>query len=86
MFARWAREEMEIDTGSLPTYTHVFEDGRTPVQAKAYPNEWLPHFRQHFTEVWLPNRAMDYFKERDPEALAYLPKLLPPPDQDGEYW
>jgi hypothetical protein len=79
MFARWLREEHGVNTADMPTYVHRFEDGRAPVQAKAYPNEWLPAFRQHFHTVWLPLRAADYFSTRDTAALAHLPKLLPPP-------
>lgn len=82
MFARWVSDKYGVDTKSLPTYLHTFEDGRPPVRPKAYPNEWLAEFRRHFTEVWLPERAQDYFQERDPAALAYLPKLLPKPSND----
>lgn len=35
--------------------------------------------REHFETVWLPQKARQYFTERDPKALAYLPKLLPAP-------
>jgi hypothetical protein len=76
MFARFLREEHGIDTALLPTYIHYFEDGRKPVQAKAYPERLLPHFRAHFRDVWLPQRAPEYFAERDTLALQYLPKLL----------
>ena len=79
MFARWLRDEKGIDTKSLPTYRHVFEDGRYPVQAKAYPNSLLAEFRKHFQEVWLPNRATDYFQEKDTAALPYMQRLLPAP-------
>lgn len=79
MFARWLREEHGVDTAAMPTYLHEFEDGRAAVPAKAYPNEWLAEFRRHFEEVWLPERAADYFKEKDPKALPHLPKFLPPP-------
>jgi hypothetical protein len=37
MFARWLRDEHGVDTDSMPTYWHVFEDGRPAVQARAYP-------------------------------------------------
>lgn len=79
MFAKYLRDELGADTDAVPTYTHVFEDGRPPVQAKAYPNQFLPVFREHFTEVWLPARAEAYFAERDPKALGYLNKALPAP-------
>jgi hypothetical protein len=82
MFAKWLRETKGVDTDALPTYTHVFEDGRPSVQAKAYPNEWLADFRRHFLEVWMPQRALDYFRERDATALEYLPRLLPAPERE----
>jgi hypothetical protein len=77
MFCKWLRDKCDIDTDMLPTYTHVYEDGRR-VEAKAYPEKLLATFRQHFREEWLPVRAVPYFKERDPLALPFLPKLLPP--------
>jgi hypothetical protein len=76
MFARFLREQHGVDTNQMPTYLHVFEDQRQPVMAKAYPEHLLPNFRAHFRDVWLPQRAADYFAERDVAALAYLPKLL----------
>jgi len=75
MFAKWLRDEKKVDTKSLPTYKHVYADGRM-VDARLYPNEWLADFRKHFHEVWLPQRARKYFEEKDPKALEYLPKLL----------
>jgi len=76
MFCKWLREEKDIDTDSLPTYRHEFADGRI-VYPKLYPNEVLADFRNHFHKVWLPTKAEKYFKERDPKAIEYLPKLLP---------
>jgi hypothetical protein len=49
------------------------------VHAKLYPIELLADFRRHLHEVWIPQRAVDYFRDRDANALPYLPKLLPPP-------
>lgn len=65
-----------IDTRALPRYWHVFEDGRQPVEAIAWPEELLADFRRHFREEWLPKRAALYFAGRDPIALQHLPKLL----------
>ena len=79
MFCRFLREEHDINTDALPTYLHEFEDGRSPVSAKAYPDSLLASFRKHFREVWLPQKAKEYFAKRDPRALQYLPKLLPKP-------
>ncbi len=77
MFCAWLRSE-GVDTDALPTYTHIFEDGRR-VAAKAYPEELLAKWRKHFREVWLPRKAVEYFGARDRAALEYLPKLLPKP-------
>jgi len=41
-----------------------------------YPIELIEEFRVHFNEVWMPQRAPDYFKGKGPKALPYLPKLL----------
>ena len=79
MFASWLRQEYGIEAADLPSYRHVFEDGRRAVFARAYPEQLLGDFRRHVREVWMPTRSISYFKERDPGALAYLPRLLPPP-------
>ncbi|WP_267378078.1 MULTISPECIES: KilA-N domain-containing protein [unclassified Sphingomonas] len=76
MFAKFLRDEHGIDTDAMPTYIHTFEDKRQPVRAKAYPEKMIHHFRAHFRNVWLPQRAADYFADRDGAALAYLPRLL----------
>lgn len=76
MFAKFLRDKHGVDTDRMPTYLHRFEDNRRPVWAKAYPDYLLPHFRDHFHRVWLPERAAAYFAERDTVALSYLPRLL----------
>lgn len=83
MFCKFLRDAHGVDTKTLPTYTHVFEDRRAPVQAKAYPEELLVPFRRYVREVWMPQRATAYFQERDPKALKYLPKLLPAPKKQA---
>lgn len=75
MFCKWLRDVHGIDTDALPTYLQVFEDGRR-VWPRAYPEELLAAFRRHFREEWLPNRAIEYFRGRDSEALQFLPKLI----------
>jgi prophage antirepressor-like protein len=57
-------------------YPHSFPDGRPDVDAKMYPVEALPLFRKFVIEVWIPQNATTYFRQRDPLALDYLPKLL----------
>lgn len=58
------------------TYNHSFPDKREDVEARMYPLEALPTFRKFIYDVWFPQYAQKYFKERDPLALDYLPKLL----------
>lgn len=88
LFCKFLREELGVDTDSLPVYEHAYPDGRC-YEAKLYPVEHLPAFRRFIADKWMPERAAKYFQERDPAALPYLdrillaapkvaPKLLPP--------
>lgn len=82
MFAKWVREEMRLEPNDFPTYTHTYPDGRSIPRVKLYPNYLIGSFRDHFHNIWLPQRAAKYFKERDQNALPYLQKMvaqLPPP-------
>lgn len=79
MFCKWLRDKHDVDTDSLPTYLHAYEDGRR-IQAKAYPESLLAAFRKHFREEWFPLHAESYFRKRDANALKYLPRLLAKPD------
>lgn len=74
MFAKWLREQ-GVDTSKMPTYKHRYADGRV-CDAKMYPIGYLHAFRIHFNEVWLPTKAHQYFKERDPVALPHLDQIL----------
>ena len=76
MFANYMRDELAVRTDLMPTYQHEFEDGRKPAPARAYPNQFVHMFRDHFVETWLPKRALAYFKERDPTAIPYLKTVL----------
>ena len=80
MFSRFLRGK-GIETEQFPTYEHEFIDARRPtVKARLYPIEHLADFRKYFHEVWLPERAEDYFAKKFPNALPYLPAIqqLPP--------
>lgn len=78
MFSEWLRGE-GIEPSKFPTYKHRYLDGRV-VDARLYPNEYLPLFRAHFHSIWMPKKCEEYFKQRDAKALKYLPKLLKGPD------
>lgn len=75
MFCQHARTKLGIDTDALPTYQHEYPDGRV-FPAKLYPVAVLGEFRTFIAEVWLPGRAAEYFRSRDPAALPYLDKVL----------
>lgn len=75
MFAKWLRDEKGIDTATMPTYKHVYADGRV-VDAKLYPISMLADFRDHFYNHWMPKRCIDYFQDRDKGALPHLAKML----------
>ncbi len=78
MFCKWLRDIKQIDTDKLSTYRHIYADGRI-VNAKLYPLAVLEDFRQHFFNVWLPEKAAAYFQTKDPKALPHLSKLVPLP-------
>jgi hypothetical protein len=69
------RDQLGVDTETLPVYQHKFPDGRI-VEAKLYLNEYLAVFRRIVQQEWLPKKAARYFAERDPSALPYLDKVI----------
>ena len=65
-----------IDPDEFPSYEHEFIDSsRLTVYARLYPIEHLPAFRRYLYGVWLPDRASNYFEERFPQAVPYLPAI-----------
>lgn len=82
MFSDWLRDAHEVDPKTFPNYPQEYEDGRK-VLARAYPDAWLPEFRRHLYDVWIPTRMTAYFYARDQKALPYLQKLLPAPKKNA---
>lgn len=77
MFCAWLRKNRGIEPNDFPTYKHEYIDGRV-VDAKLYPIELYADFRRHFHEIWLPQKAPEYFQQRDRTALEYLEVLMLP--------
>ncbi len=76
MFSDWLRVR-GINPNDFSYYDHEFADASRPtVRARLYPIDLLPDFRRYFNEVWLPERALDYFSTRVPKALPPLRRLL----------
>lgn len=76
MFSDYLKKIDSEFNGTHKYYNHSFPDGREDVEARMYPIDAIPTFRRFIYEKWIPDNAQKYFKERDPLALDYLPKLL----------
>lgn len=77
MFAKWLRDLHPDKADNFVTYVHVYLDGREIPDARAYPMEMYPRYRDFWETVWLPKQSPIYLKARDPVAAALLPAILP---------
>ncbi|WP_051563864.1 BRO-N domain-containing protein [Enterovibrio calviensis] len=75
LFTSYLKEHYPEHVDNYKMYSHLFGNDHCR-DAKEYPNEMLPIFIKFVDHVWVPNKAVEYFKEKDPVALEYLPKLL----------
>lgn len=76
IFCNWLRDVKNIDPSQFPTYEHEYGDGRKIPGVRLYPDSLLPEFRAHFNNVWLLERATEYFKKKDTNALPFLAKMM----------
>ena len=74
MFAKFIRD-LGIDTDSLPTYKHRYEDGRV-VNAKFYPMKYISIFKEHFLRVWMKEKSEKYFEKRGINIGDFLVKII----------
>lgn len=74
-FASFLKDNNSEFHNTHKKYTHTFPNGKE-VQANMYHIDALPMFIRYINEKWIPENAQNYFRERDPIALDYLPKLL----------
>jgi prophage antirepressor-like protein len=75
-FAKWLDKNHPRVCGNHKEYTHTTPEWEGP--ARQYPNSMLALFREYVETVWWPECFEEYVKTRDPKALPYLQKLLPP--------
>jgi prophage antirepressor-like protein len=75
LFAAWLRDKHPERAEAYKTYLHTTPE--TEIEARQYPDILLPMFRRFVDTVWIPAHSQEYFRTRDPEALLYLPHLLP---------
>jgi len=74
-FARWLDKYHPESADNFTLYPHTITD-KMDVDARQYPRSMKPLFEEFVEDYWLPNNAERYFKDRDANALQYLPKLL----------
>ncbi|MGV8139475.1 MAG: Bro-N domain-containing protein [Mangrovibacterium sp.] len=75
LFANYLRKNHPELADEYKMYNHKFQSG-LEVEARQYRNELLPIFIKFIDDNWIMDNAQSYFRERDPLALDYLPKLL----------
>lgn len=75
-FAKWLEMNHPTVCTNYKTYTHITPEWQG--EARQYPNSMLGIFREYVETVWWPECFEDYIKSRDPKALPYLQRLLPP--------
>ena len=74
-FADWLRQFHETRARDHAFYMHKAAEGE--FEAREYPRAMLPLYIEYVDDVWIPRHSEEYFRTRDPKALAYLPMLLP---------
>lgn len=75
LFSKYLQDNYPNLEDHFKMYKHKFTNG-FEFDARQYKNDLLPIFIKFIDEVWMPQKAASYFKDRDPLALDYLPKLL----------
>lgn len=74
-FAKFLKKNNSEFFDNHKIYKHSFPDGRE-AESYMYHIDALPMFIKYINEDWIPNKAEEYFKKRDPLALDFLPKLI----------
>jgi prophage antirepressor-like protein len=75
LFANFLRNSHPELANNFKMYPHHFPSGLI-VEARQYKNELLPIFIKFVDDVWIMEKAHNYFKDRDKLALNFLPKLI----------
>lgn len=77
LFSSWLKKYHPLSVPRRKNYLHLLPNGQE-VEAYQYPMDMLPMFIEFVETVWLPDHAPKYLSSRDPAALPYIPKILPP--------
>lgn len=76
LFSAWLKKNHPEKSDDHKPYDHLLPNGLI-VPARQYKLDLLHLYIDYVENVWMPERAPNYFEERAPIALDYLPKLLP---------
>ena len=76
MFSKFLRNK-GIVPDDFPTYEHEFVNQNRPaVYARLYPIKYLEEFRKYFYYTWMPTKSLEYFRQRAPEVLPVVERIL----------
>lgn len=76
LFPKWLETKAPDKVEKYKTYMHLLPNN-VEVHARQYENCVLEEFLEYVDTIWIKERAYEYFSERDPKALEFLPKMLP---------
>lgn len=82
LFSNFLKKNHPEYSDKFKYYKHYFPAQNVTVEARQYENIVWPSFVYFVDNVWIPEHAEEYFKQRDLKALDYLPKLLPPKKEE----
>lgn len=75
LFSKYLEKYYPMFANKYKKYLHTFKDG-SKFKCRQYENMLMHIFIQFVEDVWIPERAYDYFATRDPLALEFLPLLI----------
>jgi len=74
-FPKWLAENYPGLADKRKKYSHLLPDNME-VDAWQYHNSVWPQFMKFMQQIWLPERAVSYFKSRDPKAIPFVEKMV----------
>jgi prophage antirepressor-like protein len=76
-FAAHLKKNYPSAPDEFKKYIHRFPTTGFECEARLYSIELWPIFIKYIYDVWIPEKAEEYFSSRDRMALTYIQKLLP---------
>ena len=82
-FSKWLKINHPEEKDNFKKYNHLLPGGGE-AEVRQYPNSMWPLFIEYVDTVWLRDCAPVYLADKDPVALEYLARLLPPPNPKAQ--